>query len=528
MAPASLARGMPTGTSSLEGARRRLPWNAVANATGLLINLALTAFITPLLVRGLGEVAFGIWALVGHIAGNMNLLDFGMQVTATRYLAHHHALDEREHIHEVLASALVFSLIPASLALAAGALVAWWAPALFHLPAAYVASGRAAIFLVAASVALMFPGGVANSAIPALSRYDLLNLRNIFWSVLRVGLLWWVLQRGDGLVAVALVCFLAQAAMLLMGTVLAFRLLPWVRLRWRHCTRTTLRALMSFSFWAFLMSIASRLIFTADNVVVAIVLGPVAVAFYGIGSAIADQMRNGMFTVAMLYAPLAAQINALRDRQGLARLLGRGTRIAMLLCLPGVLAMAAIGRPFLQFWLGADYAARTTPVLVLLCLSGATYVLALTCNQVLTGMNRHRLSARISLAEAASNLGLSVFLAMKMGEVGVAWGTLLPATVCEGILLPICTCRLLGVRYGAYYREALLRPLLAGVPLALWLLWMRWSELVRGWLSLGLWLAPGLLLYAVAAWYWALNQEERAQGRMWLRRALRLPAPEMS
>jgi O-antigen/teichoic acid export membrane protein len=512
---------MPTGASSLAGARRRLPWNAAANAAGLIVNIALTAFITPLLVHGLGEVAFGIWALVGHLAGNMNLLDFGMQVTTTRYLAHHHALDEKESIHEVLASALLFSLIPAGLALVAGGLVAWWAPALFHLPPAYVRSGRLAILLVAASVALLFPGGVANSAIPALSRYDLLNLRNIFWSVLRVGLLWWVLARGHGLVAVALVCLIAQAAMLLVGALLSFRLLPWVRLRWRHCTRATLSSLMSFSFWAFLMSIASRLIFTADNVVVAIVLGPIAVAFYGIGSSIADQLRNAMFTVAMLYAPLAAQINALQDRAGLARLLGRGTRLAMLLCLPGVLAMAAIGRPFLHFWLGSDYAARSTPVLVLLCLSGTAYVLALTCNQVLTGMNRHRLSARISLAEAAANLGLSAVLAWRMGEVGVAWGTFVPACICEAVLLPVYTCRLLEVPWAAYYREVLLRPLLASLPFTGWLLWLRMENLIQGWLTLGSWLAPGLVLYAATAWRWALDQDERDQGWTWLRHALR-------
>ncbi|MGN6592816.1 MAG: oligosaccharide flippase family protein [Terriglobales bacterium] len=523
---ASAPAGMPTGAASLAGARRRVPWNVGANVAGLVINLALTVFITPLLVHGLGEVAFGIWALVGHIAGNMNLLDFGMQVTVTRYLAHHHALDDKEGISQVVSSALLFSLLPAAAALVAGAVVAWLAPAIFHLPAAYVTSGRAAILLVAASVALLFPGGVINSAIPALSRYDLLNLRNIFWSVARVALLWWVLTHGYGLVAVALVCLIAQALMLLLGAGLSFHLLPWLRLGRRFCRRATLRSLVSFSFWAFLISIASRLIFTADNVVVAVTLGPVAVAFYGIGSSIAEQLRGGMATVTMLYAPLAAQMHALHGESALALLLRRGTRIAVLISLPGILAMAAVGNPFLNFWLGADYAARTTPILVLLCLSAGIYALALTCNQVLYGMNRHRISAHISLAEASANLLLSILLALRLGAVGVAWGTFLPALLCEGIFLPVYTCRQVSVPLTTYYRDVLGRPLLAAVPMGLWLLWMRTHNLVQGWTSLAAWIVPGCALYLLSVWWVALDGEEKAMVTRRLRRAAHAGAGE--
>lgn len=512
------------GASSLDGARRRVPWNVGANVLGFGVNLALTVFITARLAHGLGETGFGIWALIGHIAGNMNLLDFGMQVTVTRYLARHHALDEKSKINQVISSGLLFSLLPAALALLGGMAVAACAPRLFHLPADYIASSRTAILLVAASVALIFPGGVINSCLPALSRYDLLNLRNIFWSVVRVGLLWWVLDRGGGLVAVAWVCLVAQALALLLGAALSARLLPWLRLGWRHCTLPTLRSLCQFSFWAFLLSIASRLIFTADNVVVAILLGPAAVAFYAIGGSIADQLRNAMSTVTMLYAPLAAQMHALDQGESLRHLLRRGTRVAVLVLLPGILVLTLTGAHILRFWLGADYAIRTTPILILLCLGAGAYALAFTCTQVLYGMNRHRVSACLSLAESAANLGLSIALATRIGAVGVAWGTFLPAAAMEAIILPAYTCRLLAIPLPAYYREVLGRPLLAAVPLAVWLTWLRRQPLIQGWVSLAGWLLPGLALYALSAWLVALHPDERAAAFAFLRRRRQLAA----
>lgn len=513
--------GMPTGVRSLEGARRRAPWNAISNAAGLLINIALSVFITARLVHGLGAVGYGIWGLVGHVAANMNLLDFGMSVTLTRFLAHHHALDERRSVSEVLSTGFVFSLVPAVLALLAGGVVAWWCPAWFRLPAAYVFPARAAILLTSATVAIAFPGAIFNCALPALSRYDLHNLRNIAWSVLRVLLLVWVLDHGYGLIAVAAVCLVAQVAAMVLGGILSFRLLPWARLGWRYCRRAVMGSLFQFSVWAFVLSVASRMIFTLDNVVVAAVRGPVAVAFYSIGSSIADQLRGGMFTVAMLFAPLAAQTHAVEGREGLAALLLRGNRLTVLLVLPGILLLIGTGAPLLRFWLGPDYAARTTPVLVLLCLCVGCYALAVSCTQVLYGMNRHRLAAWISLGEAIANLSLSVILGRRLGGVGVAWGTLLPALVSELFLIPITTCRLLGLAPARFYREVLWRPLLAAAPLGAWLAWVRSRNLVQGWWSLAFWLLPGLAVYFACAWVVALRAEERRQVLGWVARRWR-------
>lgn len=513
--------GMPTGARSLEGAKQRAPGNALANAAGLLVDLVLTVFITARLVRGLGAVDYGIWALIGHIAGQMNLLDFGMAVTVTRYFARHHALDERDQLEQVICSALLFSLVPATLVMGAGALAAIWAPGWFHIPAAAIHSTRVALLVIAASVGLMFPGGVLNSCLPALSRYDLLNVRRIFWSMTRVGALWWVLDHGYGLVAVAVVCLAAEVAALTLGTVLSYRQVPWLRLRWRQCTAAMLQRLFRFSFWAFLLSVASRLIFTADNIVVGLVLGPVAVAYYGIASSIGDQVRGGMATLTNLYVSLASQVHALEGREAMQRLLLRGSRLAVLALLPGVASLIVLGTPFLNFWLGPDYALRSSGILSLLCLSSVAYAVCVTCTQVLYAMNRHRLSAILALVEAAVNLGLSLFLAFHLGAIGVAWGTLLPALVVEAILIPAYTCSLIGLSLFRYWREALLRPLLACPPMLAWLLWVNHEGWVRGWLSLAASVAPALLLYAGVAWWLALDDNDQRLAAGYLQRGMR-------
>lgn len=160
-------------------------------------------------------------------------------------------------------------------------------------------------------------------------------------------------------------------------------------------------------------------------------------------------------------------------------------------------------------------------ILTILSVSVCAYVLALTSRQLLYGMNRHRTSAWISLAEAVANLGLSIALAMRIGSVGVAWGTLIPAVIGEAIALPIYTCRLLGLLVPAYYWEVLGRPLLAAIPYTLWVAWMRSHNAVQGWLSLALWLLPGLALYALGACSIALDGSERALGLSHLQRAWR-------
>jgi hypothetical protein len=113
------------------------------------------------------------------------------------------------------------------------------------------------------------------------------------------------------------------------------------------------------------------------------------------------------------------------------------------------------------------------------------------------------------MIQAAVNFSLSSILIRRFGPLGVALGTLIPAIVVEAVLLPIYTSYVLDVSVRRFYLSAVLRPVAAAGPYAVWLWFCRAQGLVRGYGSLALVIGAGLVLYAVLAWKLGLDNEDR-------------------
>src|SRR5262249_53088454 len=85
--PGALPRSPQRGMSL----RTRALINVVSNWAALATAAAVTFFLTPLVVHGLGPTVYGTWALLGGLVGYMGLVDLGVRGAVTRYVSAFHA-----------------------------------------------------------------------------------------------------------------------------------------------------------------------------------------------------------------------------------------------------------------------------------------------------------------------------------------------------------------------------------------------------------------------------------------------------
>jgi O-antigen/teichoic acid export membrane protein len=497
------------GETSLEDAKSRMPRNVLSNWISYGTNLIVVFLIAPLLVHRLGNVSYGVWGLIGQLIEYSFLLDFGIRIAITRYVARHLVLGEPQEINRVVTSGLFLSSFSAALALACGGIFAWGLPRFFPIPPGLVSDARWTVLLCSASIAVSFPGSIFFGCVVAHSRYDLVSIRKCAPGVVRLLMLWILLKAGGSIVTVAVVTTLAIVVGYGLDFIFALRLFPHLRVRREFLERSTVKTLLHFSFYAFVISVAYRLIFMTDNLVVGFALGPVAVAFYTVGMQLPAMLRESAGNITTIYAPLAYQMHALDQQASLRRLFISGSRVAALFILPGVLGLSILGPRFLGLWMGGPFVRASGPILILLSVEALFYTLSFTGTQVLYGMNRPKVNAWLSAGNAAANLALSLVLVRWLGAVGVAWGTVIPAFLVEGIIFPLYTARLLGVAWLRFYQSAVLGPLVLGVPYGLWLWFWQEQGLVRGYPSLVLAVGSGLVLYAFLAWRFGMDGEER-------------------
>src|SRR5579864_2508362 len=496
----------------------RVVSNILFNSAGNIVSSLVGFLLAPVMVHTLGDAGYGIWVIALQLGAYLGLMDLGIRVAVGRYLTHHYEKGERDQVDLVITSAILILSVAGVLCVLAGSGLALLLPRIMHIPAGMISVARWAVFLVSLVIGLSVPGSIFPGAVASLSRYDLLNLRTAGVAVVRGLAMWLALIEGGGIVGIAAVWVIVTLACLVLDYLIASRLYygfhitsDWPAIR--RCART----LFGFSAFAFLLSISSRLILWSDNLVIAIILGPAAVTAYAIGNNLVDVARNALASVNAGFVPLATAYNAKGDVPALRRLLIQGSRMGLVVILPGVMAFFIIGGDFITLWMGARYRQTAGAVLILLGTTMLCAPLRSTCNQILYGMNKHRRYGIMSAVEAFANLGLSIVLAYKMGVIGVAWGTAIPALIVEGMFVPIYTAQLLQQSRVELYWQTCVQPMLSTLPYCVLLFVLHRVGWVNRWSHFFVAIAMAVAVYAVIVWFWTFSSSERDMVRSKLR-----------
>jgi O-antigen/teichoic acid export membrane protein len=450
----------------MQGLRRILrgaAWNWLAFA----ISAGVAFFIAPFVVRHLGNTTYGVWVLVNSAVSYLALLDLGMRGTVVRFVAVNQPRGLHAEASHAVSAALWFRIFIAVPILLAGALLALFIDRIFHVPPEMLHDARWAIFLSSLNLAVSLTFSLFSGVLNALHRFDLISSVGMAQTVSTAWGLVILLRRGHSIVAMAslqfVIALLASAAL----AILAFWTYPELRISLKAPQKPIIRELWSYSFFLFLIAAAGRVIYYTDNLVIAVALPVSAVTFYAIGANVTEYLRNILSSIGVTFMPAASNLDAPEHRPQLQHLLVQGTRAILLVALPIEVALYLRGVTFIRLWMGPEYGDPSGQVLRVLLL--AWFVLAGNfCGaNIAFGLAKHRMVAAWTAMEAVANLSLSIFLVRRVGIIGVAWGTVIPSLVINGIVWPIYITKMVGMSLRAYLRQAWLQPALAAVPYAL-------------------------------------------------------------
>lgn len=390
-------------------------WVPVVQALSLIV-------VTPVLLRHLGDKDFGIWALAGSVILYLELLELGMGVATVKQVAEH-AYERPGHVIRSVNTNLFLLLAMGVVALVGGCIVAAFAPAIFNIGPEDATQARIVFVLLAVSLCLAMPGDAFGGALAAHARYDLLAYTNVAQTALMGAISVYLVVNGAGIVGLAIAAVSTSLAMHAVRFRFLRRIVPGMRIDPRLVEREYVRSTARLSGWLTLRALADLINLRVDLIVVGIALGPKEVTVYAIGSKLAQALTKGIRPISILMLPEASTRSTQQGKESVVRLLVSGTRSTLVVGFPAGLVLALLARPLIEAWVGKSY---DDSVMILVVLAGtlACRAATLTAENVLLGMGIAKQSALIQIAEAAVNLTASIVLALTMGPVGVALGTL--------------------------------------------------------------------------------------------------------
>jgi O-antigen/teichoic acid export membrane protein len=483
--------------------------NVVANWGGFAFAILLSFFLSPFVVRHLGNGAYGVWVLIVSMTGYLGLLDMGVRGAVTRYVAKFHTQADHKQANETASSAMMIFSLAGLFAIAISAGLGSAALNRLQIPESFHAQARSVLLIAGVTVAFSLVGGVYGGILVALQRFDLVNVIEVTTSGLRALATVIVLRRGGGITALALVQlgagFLSGAA----NAILVAKFYPELRIRPSNANREHLRMIFSFSVYSFFLQVFSYLILYTDSLVIAAFLPVSFVTFFAIAGNLVTYARGLTRGISSTVTPLASRLEAAGDFSGLRRTALSSASYSTALMLPIGITFLLRGSSFIRLWMGSEYAELSGGVLWILSWMAIFSAGPAMGWAVVQGIGKHKPLVPVYLLESLVNLAMSIILVRKMGIFGVAWGTTIPNLLVCLIFWPWYMRRTLQIPIRQYVAMTWVRPILAMIPFALCSYFIERGAPPAKLLVFFSEVAAALPLAVIGFWYVCVPLEER-------------------
>lgn len=484
--------------------------NVVSNWANLFVSLVISFFLAPFILHKIGNVYFGVWALVTQVTGYLWLLDFGVRESVIKYVAEYHEKKDHKVLNEVINGSLrMYGFVCFACILVAICLAIFF-PIVFAISDDVLPVARLLVLITGLDIAQSFIFNVFLGILMGLQRYDLFSKISIGASIARAVLTVAFLSHGYGIVTLALIQFLLNGCTNLTVYWIARRSIMFRIELWQHEKhRNTQRMILTYGFFVFVNNISQQAVFYSSNLIIAIFLPVSSVTFFAIAASLIEYMKKIITTGTQVFNPLTSQLDAQNESGKIATLLVQGTKYSLLLGLPVAIVYIVTGKQFITLWMGAEYADTTGNILAVLAVSTLFSLPHYTISAILLGLNKHRIMAYCRFVEALANIGLSILLIQSMGVLGAALGAAIPHLILVLFVLPTIILKFVDLDLSTYLRLSYLGPFLSVLPFTIMCYLAEYFHTPHSLLAYFLQVAVFLLVYLVTIWFVSFTNEER-------------------
>jgi len=422
--------------------QRRIALAALASGLAKLISIATALISVPLTLNYLGVERYGMWMTMSSLIAMLGFADLGVGNGLLTSIASAKGRDDMQAIKADVSSALAALMLAALAVLTAFgilySLVDW--RVLFNVatPGAAREAGPALAALIVC-FALAMPTGVVQRTQMGLqlgfiaSLWQCLSSLTALIGVLaairwRLSLPWLVLAYAGSPLLIGW----------LNAIVFFNRLAPEIAPGWRWVSPRAMRAVAGAGLMFLALQIVGSLAYASDNIILAQMLGPSAVAEYAVPAQMFGPVNGVLLMVLLPLWPAYGEAIARGDDRWVKRTLARSLVVSLTLASALSATLAIAGPRLVELWVGRAVA----PPLALLCALAVWKVVEAAGNALAVFLNGARILG-FQVATGASfvvlALTLKIGLIKVIGLPGVPIATATSYLVC--VLLPLYLLR---------------------------------------------------------------------------------------
>lgn len=397
------------------------------NWSNIAISIIAVFILYPYFTKTLGEDQYGVWLLITSITGYFSIFQIGVPLANVRFVSKYYAINDFKKINEVLSSNIIFFSVLSFVVLIASLFLGYYVEYFFKIPTKYLTVTRLAVVFATFEICIKFIFEVFEGVVHALQKFGALNIIKNFITLLKLILMYSVVQNENG---IYLICSVVIVVALLQGIAFLFvskRILPMMNISTKNFSKKTFIEVTSYSVFVLILQFASRISFQTDSIVIGSFISVGSIIYFSIASNILTYLMQFVVGISQTIMPKMSALDALNDYSALGKAYITYSRLTFTLIFPVCISIYLFGGDFIGLWMGTKYVSDASNVLNILTLSYLFFLVQRgIAFPIMMGISKMKFLSILMLTTAVLNLLLSIIWGRQFGLVGVAWGTTIP------------------------------------------------------------------------------------------------------
>ena len=494
---------------------RRLTLNAISNFLRYVLAIVISFYLTPFIVRTLGDSQYGFWVLLVSFLGYASILEMGVQPAVVKLVGQYKAIGEITKLKELITAAFVFFLVVGAIAAVFCLTIV---PSLVdrHVEGLQGLRRTNVLFvMIALDAVLIYMNFLVTGILYGYQRYHLRNLIDAAASLLNALIIFSLLTR-QGLLAVVYAKVAMDFTVVVAGYIAIRRLIPELHWAFSSLQRRSFLELVHFGGRVFISSTTTRIATLAQPVIISTALSAAATSFYAIPVKLVEYARQITWTLTASFMPAFSELQSRNEHDAMRAIYLDFSRYFFLILLPIIGLLFVYGAPFIGLWIGPEYELKGR--LALWFLVGSVFVESFQplMWRFFIGIGELDVLVRVSAIVSLLVVVSGAILVQFAGITGVAMSVFLGAIAAQ-FMYSLQAARYLQISSWSMFQQVHLRPLLSGCGLVTVALVLAKQIGVSSYGQIVVGSLVSAFVYAVVALMLALTPAERAQLSRWLR-----------
>lgn len=475
-------------------------------------------FLSPYIIRHLGDQRYGIWALAFAFIDYYTLFDFGFKTAIVNLISRFRSKNEESEINEAINTALFYFI---GLGVFIFALTWLSAPELhrfFKIPPPYQPEFIVLVRIIAVGWSMAISLSVFQASIEGFQRFKTANHIWILSLIIRSGGCALMVFLGHSLIAMGVVVTIAQFISFCLTFLAVRRAFPALRLSPSLARIAMWKRIAGYGVHAFVAYVGNTFLTQGPPILIGHYRSAAFVGYYTLPSRLLQYVVELVTRIGYVTMPNTAELAA-QGKKPEIMLLGMNlNRYCVTLFLPLSIFLIVYGRQLIYVWVGPSFAENAAPLLPVFVIA-TTFAVAgqFNSSQILYGLAKHATYSKALIAEGVLALAAMAFVLPGYGILGAACVSAVFAIINRAILTPFLLCRLMDFSLARYLKEIYFTPLLVSAPVLVYAMWLK-SHLVSGrnWFELIAVVALISIPYYVASYFLVVDADHRTLLHGWI------------